>query len=190
VTENLKRARGVDFVKVLVAQTWPPEHGRYGNRLNSFRCSLVSLVKDRTGQALESEADVDMTEGRQGLVRSMRVLSAIVLFAIAGIHLFLVFDGVGDALGMLFVFDAVAAVVLAIGMLALRGMLSRVAAVLSLLFVIGTLLALILALTVGLFGVNESWSFTLVPQTIVVESIGIVVLGLTLAAALRTRRSA
>jgi hypothetical protein len=157
-----------------------------------LRCALVSQVKVQvhTGRGLESKAGVHMTDSRQVFVRTMRVLSAIVLFAIAGIHLFLVFDGVGGVLGVSFVVNAVAGVVLGIGMLALHGTLLRVAAVLSLLFIVGTMLALILALTVGLFGIRETWGFTLVPQTIVVESIGIVVLGLTLAAALRRPRTA
>lgn len=120
----------------------------------------------------------------------MRVLSAIVLLAVAGIHLFLVFDGVGGLLGVLFVLNAIAGVVLAVGMLVLRGRLLVIAAVLSLLFVIATLAALILALTVGLFGITETWDFTLVPQTVVVEAIGIVVLAIAALVALRTPRTA
>src|ERR1700712_85505 len=116
-----------------------------------------------------------MAESGHGLLRVMRILSAIVLFAIGGIHLFLVFDGVGGALGVSFILNAIAGIVLGIGMLILRGRLLRIAAILSLLFIIASLLALLLALTVGLFGITESWSFTLVPETVVVEAIGIVV---------------
>lgn len=115
----------------------------------------------------------------------MRILSAIVLFAIAGIHLFLVFDGVGGILGVLFILNAIAGVVLAIGMLALHGWLIKVATVLSLLFIVATLASLLLALTVSLFGIRETWTFTLVPETVVVESIGIVILAVASAAALR-----
>jgi uncharacterized membrane protein len=64
-----------------------------------------------------------------------------------------------------------------------------VASVLSLLFNVGTLLALILALTVGLFGITETLSFTLVPTTLVVESIGTVVLAVTTVLALRMRHA-
>ena len=120
----------------------------------------------------------------------MRILSAIVLLAIAGIHLFLVFDGVGGLLGVLFVLNVIAAVVLTIGMLVLRGRLLAVAAVLSLLFVIASLLALLLALTVGLFGIREVWTFTLVPETVVIEAIGIVVLAIASTVALRAPRVA
>jgi hypothetical protein len=131
-----------------------------------------------------------MIESGQVLLRVMRILSAIVLFAIGGIHLFLVFDGVGGVLGVLFILNAIAGIVLAIGMLALHGRLLKLAAVLSLLFVIASLLALVLALTVGLFGITEKWSFTLVPETIVIDAIGVVVLAVTSAVALRTRRAA
>ncbi|MFF1877904.1 hypothetical protein [Leifsonia sp. NPDC058230] len=131
-----------------------------------------------------------MTGNGQGLLWVMRILSAIVLLAIGGIHLFLVFDGVGGLLGTLFVLNAIAALVLAIGMLALRGRLLKLATILSLLFTIASLLSLILALTVGLFGIRETWDFTLVPQTIVVDSIGVVVLAITSVVAFRAPREA
>ncbi|MCU1556843.1 MAG: hypothetical protein JWN09_838 [Microbacteriaceae bacterium] len=131
-----------------------------------------------------------MAESGQGPLRIMRILSAIVLFAIGGIHLFLVFDGVGGVLGVLFILNAIAAIVLAIGMLTVHGRILKLAAVLSLLFIIASLLALVLALSVGLFGITETWSFTLVPQTVVIEAIGVVVLAVTSTVALRTRRAA
>jgi hypothetical protein len=99
-----------------------------------------------------------------------RLLSAIVLLAMGGIHLYLVFYGVGGLLGALFVLNALATV-------------------LSLLFMVGTLLALVLALTVGLFGIHEVLSFKLVPTTLVVESIGTIILGVTVALVLRSRRA-
>ncbi|WP_193571293.1 hypothetical protein [Leifsonia tongyongensis] len=121
----------------------------------------------------------------------MKILSAIDLLAIAAIHLFLVFDGVGGLLGVLFILNVIAAVVLAIGMLVLRGRLLGVASVLSLLFVIASLAALLLALTVGLpGGIREVWSFTLVPETVIVEAIGIVILAITSAFAVRAPRAA
>jgi len=119
----------------------------------------------------------------------MRILSAVVLLVVGGIHLFLVFNGVGGLLGVLFVLNAIAGLVLAIGMLVLHGRLLSITTILSLLFVIATLLALILALTVGLFGITETWDFTLVPQTVVIESIGIVVLAIATVVVLRTQRA-
>ena len=128
-----------------------------------------------------------MAQNRQGPLWLLRILSAVILAAIAGIHLFLVFDGVGGLLGTMFVLNAIAGFVLAIAMLALRGAWLRIATVLSLLFVIASLAALLLALTVGLFGIREVWSFTLVPETVIVEVIGIVVLGITSGFELRRR---
>jgi hypothetical protein len=61
--------------------------------------------------------------------------------------------------------------------------------VLGLLFIAGTLLALVLALTVGLFGIHEHLGTELVPTTLVVESIGIIVLAVTTGLAFRMRHS-
>ncbi|MDQ1547988.1 MAG: hypothetical protein QOH69_2892 [Actinomycetota bacterium] len=130
-----------------------------------------------------------MAENGQGSLRVMRILSAIVLFAIAAIHLFLVFDGVGGTLGVLFILNTVAGVVLGVGILALHGRLQRVATILGLLFAIASLLALLLALTVGLFGITEVWTFTLVPETVVVDAIGVVLLAITSVLVLRSPRT-
>ena len=118
-----------------------------------------------------------------------RLLSAIMLLVMGGIHLYLVFYGVGGLLGALFVLNAVGALVLAIAVIVLRGRLLSLATVLSLLFMVGTLLALVLALTVGLFGIHEVLSFKLVPTTLVVESIGTIILAVTVALVLRSRRA-
>jgi hypothetical protein len=118
-----------------------------------------------------------------------RLLSAVMLLVMGGIHLYLVFDGVGGPLGVLFVLNAVGALVLAIAIIVLRGRLLSLATRLSLLFMVGTLLALVLALTVGLFGIHEVLSFTLVPTTLVVESIGTIILAVTVALVLRSRRA-
>jgi hypothetical protein len=120
----------------------------------------------------------------------IRVISAILLIIAGGIHLFLVFDGVGGFLGVLFVLNAVAGIVLGIAMLVARGLLLSIATVLGLLFLIASLLALLLALTVGIFGITESWDFTLVPETVIVEAIGVVVLAFATALVLRRRRLA
>lgn len=116
-----------------------------------------------------------------------RILSALALLAMGAIHLYLVFDGVGGVLGVLFVLNVIGALVLALAMLFASRRLLPIASVLGLLFTVGTLLALVLALTVGLFGITETLSFTLVPTTLVVEPIGIVVLAITTALAFRMR---
>jgi hypothetical protein len=119
-----------------------------------------------------------------------RLLSVVMLLAMGGIHLYLVFDGVGGTLGTLFVLNVIGAVVLAIALVVLRGRLLALATVLSLLFMVGTLLALVLALTVGLFGIHEVLSFKLVPTTLVVESIGTIILAITAALVWRSSRAA
>lgn len=120
----------------------------------------------------------------------LRILSAVLLLATGGIHLYLVFNGVGGILGIAFVLNAIAGLVLAIAMVVLHGRLLQIATVLSLLFLIATLGALLLALTVGLFGITETWDFTLVPETVIVESIGVVVLTVTTVMVFRMPRPA
>jgi hypothetical protein len=117
-----------------------------------------------------------------------RTLSALALLAMGGIHLYLVFDGMGGVLGFTFVLNAIGGLLLAIAMLAPRRLLP-LASLLGLLFIVGTLLALVLALTVGLFGITETLSFTLVPTTLVVEPIGIIVLAVTTVLAFRVQRT-
>jgi hypothetical protein len=126
-----------------------------------------------------------MTERNSRGLWVLRILSAIVLLLAGGIHLYLVFNGVGGILGVMFVLNAVAGLVLAIAMVALHGRLLRAASVLSLLFLIASLMALVLALTVGLFGIRSTWDFMLVPQTVIVETIGVIVLAVTTVAVFR-----
>ncbi|RKR75256.1 hypothetical protein [Frondihabitans australicus] len=118
-------------------------------------------------------------------LRTLRIVSGIVLLAVGLIHLFLVFDGVGGTLGVLFILNAIAGVVLGVGVLAARGGLLRAALLLGLAFDVVSLLALLLALTVGLFGITEVWTFTLVPETVLIEAIGVVVLAITAGLGLR-----
>ena len=117
-----------------------------------------------------------------------QALSALVLLAMGGIHVYyVVFLGAGGLIGVLFVLNAIGGLVLAIAMLAARRRLLRLASVLSLLFMAGTLLALVLALTVGLLGIREQLGGELVVPTLVVESIGTVVLMVTAALSRRAR---
>jgi hypothetical protein len=131
-----------------------------------------------------------MTDISQGLLRIMRILSAIILIAAGGIHLFLVFDGTGGVLGVLFVLNAIAGIVLGVGMLVLRGRLLQLTSGLSLLFIAASFFSLLLALTVGLFGITVTWGYTLAALTFVIEGIGVIVLAMTLALVLRARRTA
>lgn len=129
------------------------------------------------------------TSRNQRVLWVLRILSAAFLLAAGGIHLYLAFNGVGGILGVMFTLNFVGGLVLAIAMVVLRGRMLQAAAVLSLLFLIATLGALVLALTVGLFGIHQDWNFTLVPETVIVESIGIVVLAVTTAVLLRRPRT-
>jgi hypothetical protein len=119
-----------------------------------------------------------------------QALSGLLLLAMGGIHLYLVLDGVGVLLGALFVLNAVGALVLAIAIVALRGRPLLAASVLSVLFMLGALLALVLALTIGLFGIRESLDFHLVRTTLVLESVGTIVLFATTVRVFQTRRGA
>lgn len=117
---------------------------------------------------------------------TIRILSALSLLAAGGIHLYLVFAGTGGILGFMFVLNGIGGLVLAIAMILLRGRLLQLATVLSLLFLIATLAALLLALTIGLFGITVEPDFMLVRETIIVESIGIIVLAISTAVVLRS----
>lgn len=127
--------------------------------------------------------------GRRRPLFVWQVLTALLLLAMGGIHLYLAVDGASGVLGVLFVLNAIGGVALAIAMIVAPRRLLLLASVLSLLLMAGTLLALVLALTVGLFGITESLSASLVPATLVVESIGLVVLAVTIDMTVQTRRA-
>ncbi len=129
-------------------------------------------------QGIGSRVPVSAGSGARP-VRVWQGLSALLLLAMAGIHLYLVLDGVGGTLGTLFVLNVIGGVVLAIAVVVLRGQLLLLAAVGGTLFMAGTLLALILALTVGFFGITEVLDYQLVKTTLVVESLGTIVLAVT-----------
>jgi hypothetical protein len=127
--------------------------------------------------------------GHRGLrsVIVWQVLSALLLLIMGGIHLVLALMGAGS-LGKPFWVNAVGGLVLAIAIVVMRGRLLLLASVLSTLFMAGTLLALVLALTVGLFGIREKLSYPPVPPTLVVESVGTIVLAVTTALLYQTMR--
>ena len=114
-------------------------------------------------------------------LRPWQVASALALLVMGGIHVYLVlFAGFGGLLGTLFVLNGIGGLVLAVAVLVARRRFLALVSVLSLLFLGGTLLGLLLALTpAGLLGIHESIDGELVPTTLVVESIGVVVLAVT-----------
>ena len=84
--------------------------------------------------------------------------------------------------------NAVGALVLAHAVIVLRGRLLSLALVLSLLFMVGTLLALVLADCRAVWH-SRGIKHQLVPTTLVVESIGTIILAVTVALVLRSRQA-
>jgi hypothetical protein len=121
----------------------------------------------------------------------VRLVGAALLLATGGIHLYLWQSGYKDisVIGPSFMADVVLSVLAALAVLAApRRWLSWICALAGL-FELGTLGALLLSLTVGLFGFIESWSAQLVVPTIVVEAAGFLVLfGFAVEEALASRR--
>ncbi|MFC4946922.1 hypothetical protein [Pseudonocardia sp. GCM10023141] len=115
--------------------------------------------------------------GREALW-SLRVVAAVMLVVMAGVHLWLWFDGFSDipVIGPGFLADAVGGFVLAV-VLMVPGTrwLTLVAAVAGL-FTLGSLIALLLSLTVGLFGVQEQWGSVSVLACLVSEAVALVAL--------------
>ncbi len=118
-----------------------------------------------------------------------RIVSALFLLAAGGIHLFLVVNGTGGILGVMFVLNFVAGAVLGIGMLVVPARFLLGVTLLGLLFLLASLGALVIAMTVGLFGVQPTWDYPLVPETVILESIGVVVLAAATVIVFRHRRA-
>ncbi|GAA4915847.1 hypothetical protein EV188_104416 [Actinomycetospora succinea] len=131
---------------------------------------------------------VRIARGERRSTMLWQVLSAVALLAMGGIHLYLaMWGGTGGLLGNLFILNALGGLVLAIAVVITRGQLLVISTVLGLLFLAGTLAALVLALTVGLFGIESSLDYELAPTTLVVETVGTIVLLITTAMVLRRR---
>ncbi len=121
----------------------------------------------------------------------VRLVGAALLAVTAGIHLHLWeigYRGI-DIIGPLFLANGVGGIVLALGLLVVPGRWLPLTAAAGGLFELGTLGGLIVSATVGLFGFKETWQAPLVPQSIVVEALGALILGGYAASALfRARR--
>ena len=118
----------------------------------------------------------------------LRVLGAVLLLAIAGIHLYLWQQGYStiDMIGPAFLAQSVIGVGGAALLLVSPRRLLPVAALLGALFALGSLGALLVSTFVGLFGFKESTAADLWWETFWVEVAAIVVLGaLTVLAARR-----
>ena len=103
-----------------------------------------------------------------------RVIVAIAVLVSGAIHLKLWADGMKDIkmIGPSFLLNAVAALVIAVGVLVWRSWLPLLAAVG---FGAATLIAFVISATVGLFGVHEVWTGGYVVTAYVSELVALVV---------------
>jgi len=128
---------------------------------------------------------------------NMRLLAAAAVLVSAAVHLYLWFDGMRDAdvVGPAFMLNAVGGAVIAVLLLGWRHWIPPF---LALGFGLSTLTAFVIAASVGLFGVEESWTGWAVWTAAVAEMVAIVAGALLLlqdnplrsrASGSRTRRS-
>jgi hypothetical protein len=115
------------------------------------------------------------------VARTGQLLGAGLTAAMGWIHLRLWLDGYQEipVIGPLFLLNVIGAALLAVGLLAAPARLRGVTAAVAAGFTATTLAALLISLTVGLFGLHESLHTPLVAPTLIVESAGVVVLTLT-----------
>ncbi len=118
-----------------------------------------------------------VAEPRRALIATLRIASAVLVIAMGAIHLYLWQQGYRDlpAIGVLFLLNVVGSGLLTI-LLAMPGRALAIFAAFGVVFTAGTLAALMLSLTVGLFGFREYVGSPLVLPTIVVEAAGTVTL--------------
>ena len=117
----------------------------------------------------------------------MRVLAATAVLVSAAVHLYLWFDGYREieVVGPAFLLNAVGGAVIAVLLLVRRHWLP---ALLAVGFGVSTLAAFVISATVGLFGVEESWTGWAV-WTAAVSEIVAVMAGILLLLELRRSRS-
>ena len=115
----------------------------------------------------------------RALLILLRVCGAGLLAAMAGIHVYLWLHGYRGVatIGALFLLNGVGGGVLTLAVLGSPGRFLGVVSALSAVFTAGTLGALVLSVTVGLLGFQESMSAPLAPTSLIVESAGVLVLG-------------
>ncbi|MEW2401256.1 hypothetical protein [Streptomyces sp. NPDC046862] len=128
-----------------------------------------------------------MATERTVVLVALRLVAAGTAVAMGAIHLDLWNDGYRylDKIGPLFLLNAIGAGLLALALLITPTRFLPVLATLGALFTAGTLLALIVSITHGLFGFQESIDANLVQPTLAVEAAGCVTL---VALALLSRR--
>ena len=119
----------------------------------------------------------DVAARPAAVVWTVRIVGAALLVAMAWIHLKLWIDSARNIewIGPLFMANVVLGFLAALAVLLVPLRWLPWAAVLGGLLQIGTILGLVLALTVGLFGFHERWGGLVLPS-ILVEAAGFVVL--------------
>jgi hypothetical protein len=134
------------------------------------------MTTERRTPSVVDRDDAPTTQ--RTLTLSVRVVGAAMLVATGWIHLDLWLDGYRAIpwIGPLFLANVVLAGLAAVAMLVTPTRWLPWVALLAGLLELGTLAALVLSLTVGLFGFVESLRATLVVPTILVESVGFLVL--------------
>src|SRR6187551_297873 len=112
-------------------------------------------------------------------VMNMRLLAAAAVLVSAAVHLYLWFDGMreADVVGPAFMLNAVGGAGIALLLVAWRHWIPPF---LALGFGLSTLTAFVIAASVGLFGVEESWTGWAVWTAAVAELVAIVTGGLLL----------
>jgi hypothetical protein len=110
-----------------------------------------------------------------------RILGAALTSTMGWLHLQLWFHGYREipVISTLFLLNTVGTGFLLAALVAVPARLRSTTTAITAVFTMGTLAGLILSLTVGLFNVHESLQTPLVPTTLVVESVGVLVLTLT-----------
>lgn len=123
----------------------------------------------------------------RGRLIGLRLAGTVLVAANATIHLYLWVDGYRyiDAIGPLFLLNLVSGAVLALALALAPSRFVFLAAVAGALFLAGTLAALLTSLNAEIFGFRESWSAPLVKPTLIVCSVGVLVLGVLAADAAR-----
>jgi hypothetical protein len=132
------------------------------------------------------------TAHRTVAVVGLRAAGALLLAAAGAIHLYLWSTGYDsiDWIGPLFMVNAIAAFVLAVAVLAAPRRLLFWPAGAGALLQIGTLGGLVLSSTVGLFGFVESSAASYYWESVIVESVGFLVLAALAVLCRPVRRSA
>jgi hypothetical protein len=143
------------------------------------------------GRKATMETDAGDTPGlSRWLLIASRITGAALTGWSAAIHLHLWSAGYRDiqTIGVLFLINAIGGIVLAVALLVVPSRFLTIVTMLAALYAASVLGALIISLTMGLFGFFESSTAELVTTTLVINSVGFVVLALLTAVRLTSAK--